>query len=107
MIIGHKKQKNILFSVNKENIPHAFIFSGPAKIGKKMMALEFAKSIFCENKDKGSPCGKCYACRTINELSFPDFAAFIEAEEGGKESKDRADMATKRKISLEIIRQFV
>lgn len=98
--IGHDKQKSILFSVNKENIPHAFIFSGPARIGKKMMALEFAKSIFCEKKgDTNEPCGKCYACRTISELAFPDLA-FIEAEEGSKEIKIEQVWQLSEKLSL-------
>jgi DNA polymerase III gamma/tau subunit len=35
-IIGHKKQKEILSRLTKsQNVPHAILFSGPEKIGKK------------------------------------------------------------------------
>jgi len=71
MIIGHEKQKKILeMFVKKRNIPHAMLFSGGDKIGKKKLALEFVKSLFCE-KEKGF-CGECYSCRNIDSGNFPD-----------------------------------
>lgn len=68
MTVGHKKQKEILKKmVSGKNIPHALLFSGPDKVGKKAVALEFVKSIFC-----GKLCGTCYSCRTIESNNFPD-----------------------------------
>jgi DNA polymerase-3 subunit delta' len=71
MVIGHEKQKKILemFAKNR-NIPHAMLFSGGDKVGKKKLAIEFVKSLFCEEK-KGF-CGKCYSCRNIDTGNFPD-----------------------------------
>ncbi len=44
MIIGHLSQWQYLEKAAKmRKIPHAFLFSGPEKIGKKKIALEFAK----------------------------------------------------------------
>ncbi len=46
-IVGHKKQKEILQKiVKKGNIPHALLFSGPDKVGKKTIAISFAQMIF-------------------------------------------------------------
>jgi DNA polymerase-3 subunit delta' len=76
MTIGHKKQKEILDKIIKsKNIPHAILFSGPDKIGKKKIAIEFIKNIFCE---KG--CGECYACRAIDSGNFPDLAMLSPVE---------------------------
>lgn len=45
-IIGHKKQKEILSKLAKsQNVPHAILFSGPEKIGKKEIAIEFSKEL--------------------------------------------------------------
>jgi len=76
MTIGHKKQKEILRRIVKgKDIPHALLFSGPEKIGKKKIALEFVKSVFCEKL-----CGECYPCRTIDSGNFPDLAMLAPVE---------------------------
>jgi len=69
-IIGHGKQKSMLLSLlEKERLPHAFLFSGPEGIGKKKVVLEFAKHILC---DKGFACGVCRPCIKIDRGSHPD-----------------------------------
>jgi len=100
-IIGHDQQKKFLLALAKsENIPHALIFSGPPKIGKKTVALEFVKSIFCQNKNlTNSVCGNCYSCRAINDLTFPDLA-YIAPEEEGKEIKIDQIWSLTEKLSL-------
>ncbi len=43
MIVGHQKQIKFLKTIFESGkIPHALLFSGPAKVGKKTTALEFA-----------------------------------------------------------------
>jgi DNA polymerase-3 subunit delta' len=69
-IFGHEKQKNLLLSfIQKERLPHAFLFSGQNGIGKKKVALEFIKHILCE---KGNGCGACRACIKIERQTHPD-----------------------------------
>ena len=61
MIVGNEKKIDILRQIIKSNnIPHAMIFSGPEMIGKKKIAIEFIKNIFCEEL-----CGECYFCKSI------------------------------------------
>ena len=69
-IIGHEKSKNLLrmFLENK-NIPHAFLFYGQEGVGKKLIAKEFAKHLFCET---GTACGRCSPCVKLDRGSHPD-----------------------------------
>ena len=61
MIVGNEKKIDMLRQIIKSNnIPHAMIFSGPEMIGKKKIAIEFIKNIFCEEL-----CGECYFCKSI------------------------------------------
>lgn len=82
MIIGHKKQIGYLNKIleNKGQISHAFLFSGPEKIGKKTISLEFIKSIQCEKSGKiGELCGQCIGCEQIGRASA-DFLAVMPAK---------------------------
>jgi DNA polymerase-3 subunit delta' len=61
MIIGNERKIEILRQIIKNNnIPHAMIFSGPEMIGKKKIAMEFIKNIFCKEL-----CNECYFCKSI------------------------------------------
>ncbi len=47
MIIGHQRQWNYLKKIiDSKKIPHALIFSGESKLGKKTLAFEFIKLLF-------------------------------------------------------------
>lgn len=72
MIIGHKKQIKYLDNIlkSKDSIPHAFLFLGADKIGKRKVVLEFIKSIQCENsKEIGRLCNDCLACSQQDRAS--------------------------------------
>ena len=59
---GNKKKIELLKGVAiNGNIPHAMLFSGPEKIGKKKIALEFINTIFCKDL-----CGECSFCKSMN-----------------------------------------
>jgi DNA polymerase-3 subunit delta' len=64
-------------------LSHAYLFHGPARIGKKFCAIEFIKFLNCLD-EKDRPCGKCRACADIEKGIFPDFT-LVEPE--GKEIK--------------------
>jgi DNA polymerase-3 subunit delta' len=50
MILGHKKQLSFLKKIlESEKVPHAILFSGQEKLGKKKVAFEFASWILKEN----------------------------------------------------------
>ncbi len=77
-IVGHEKQKRMLLSVlEKERLPHAFLFAGPEGIGKKKMARAFAQHILCNTR---TGCGACRSCIKAERGSHPDML-IIESED--------------------------
>ena len=77
-IIGHEKSKNLLRAfLEHKNIPHAFLFYGQEGVGKKQVAKEFVKYLFCET---GASCGECRPCIKLERGSHPDLIV-IEGED--------------------------
>lgn len=55
--------KRILLNTKKKNrLSHAYIFEGPAGVGKREMAYYFAMMLYCKEDE---PCMKCEACHQI------------------------------------------
>lgn len=73
MIIGHQKQWQFLInSFQKNKLSHAYLFSGPESVGKKTLAIEFAKFINCKSKKNNQACQNCRICKDIEKGIFPD-----------------------------------
>jgi DNA polymerase-3 subunit delta' len=69
-ILGHERQKEILRrALANGRVAHAYLFSGPDGIGKRLMALALARAIVCLEQ-RG--CGHCLACRKIDHQNHPD-----------------------------------
>ncbi len=79
--------KNILQS---ENIPHAFLFSGPKGTGKTSTARIVAKAINCEKrgdrkKEEFEPCNQCKTCISITDGANMDVIEIDAASNRGIE----------------------
>jgi DNA polymerase-3 subunit delta' len=69
-ILGHERQKEILSrALANGRLAHAYLFSGPDGIGKRLMAMALARAIVC-HEQRG--CGQCRACRKIDHQNHPD-----------------------------------
>ena len=69
-ILGHNRQKEILSrALANGRLAHAYLFSGPDGVGKRLMALALARAIVCLEQ-RG--CGHCLACRKIDHQNHPD-----------------------------------
>ena len=87
-IIGHEREKRFLQKLlTAKRRPHAFLFAGPAGIGKRLLADEFAAALLCGQED--GPCGKCLSCRQFRQGSHPDY--FLLQPELKKDSQVRKD----------------
>ncbi|HEX5337208.1 MAG TPA: DNA polymerase III subunit delta', partial [Gallionella sp.] len=54
--------------------PHGLLFKGTKGIGKFDLAINFARSLLCEQPDDaGFACGACSACHWFEQGSHPDF----------------------------------
>ena len=80
-IYGHEKKiETIRKALAQKRIGHAYIFSGISAVGKKNLALEFAKALNCEKGDTlHDSCGECSSCRKIQRRSHPDVFS-VEAD---------------------------
>ena len=76
-IIGHEPQKEFLRnSVRKNRISHAYLFSGPEGVGKKLVATGFAKLINCSGSGAESPDCECTSCAKTEKGLNPDVLVF-------------------------------
>ncbi|MFC7441262.1 DNA polymerase III subunit delta' [Laceyella putida] len=58
-------------AIRQNKLAHAFIFYGKKGTGKRMLALEVAKAINCE-ESRGDPCDRCPTCLQIAHGNHPD-----------------------------------
>jgi DNA polymerase III subunit delta' len=71
-ILGHAETLALLEkSVGSKRTAHAYLFSGIEGIGKKLVALEFARMLCCPAY-AGEPVHECGTCEKINRGAHPD-----------------------------------
>ena len=76
-IIGHEPQKEFLQnSVRKNRISHAYLFSGPEGVGKKLAAIGFAKLINCAKRETENLDCECVSCAKTEKGLNPDVLVF-------------------------------
>lgn len=79
--IGHINEKLKLKDIIKSNaVGHAYLFVGKKSIGKKLVAIEFAKNIMCDIPVEYECCNNCVSCKTFENNSdfkilYPDNGA--------------------------------
>jgi DNA polymerase-3 subunit delta' len=57
-------------------LAHAYLYVGPAGIGKRTFAIELAKAQLCENPPPDEPltaCDRCPSCLLVDARTHPDF----------------------------------
>lgn len=70
-VVGHEWAVTLLQnSLARGNISHAYLFTGPPRIGKTTVALNLAQALNCTGEDR--PCGECLSCHKIAQGSHPD-----------------------------------
>lgn len=95
-IIGHERPLKILRGcIRKGKIPHAFLFSGEEGIGKKLVAINFAKVLNCtgsrndlfnaisaENGFTEDCCDACSSCIKADKMIHPDIISVVPEGDG-------------------------
>ena len=70
-VIGQDRAVSLLKRSLEVGAPsHAYLFVGPAHIGKMALAINLAQAVNCEVKDP--PCGQCDSCRRIAASKHAD-----------------------------------
>ena len=67
-VFGNERLKRMFVNhIERQTLPHAIMFTGPAGCGKTTAARIIALGMNCETGHTANPCCKCNACRaTIN-----------------------------------------
>ena len=83
-VIGHEWAARLLQQhIANGEARHAYLFTGPAGIGRRTLALRFAQALNCANPPApGLPCGACRACQQIERQQHTDLAVQIARESG-------------------------
>jgi len=74
-VIGHEKPIELLRrAIINDRVYHSYLFLGNEGIGKKWVALQFAKALNClERKvERSDACDQCLSCRKIEDQLHPD-----------------------------------
>jgi len=92
--------------IKSERIPSCLIFYGEKGIGKRMAALEFAKSLNCleeKFRNNADNCGMCENCNHINGNTHPDI---VIADFNYQSNLLREDIEKQQHIKVETIRDI-
>lgn len=72
-IKGQKRASEMLKAAfTSGRLSHAYLFYGPAGVGKRKMAQAFTQLLNCETPLDGQPCRSCKACRKVLTGNHPD-----------------------------------
>jgi len=75
-VIGQERVVEALSrAVRGGHVPHAYLFVGPAGVGKRAVALGLALALDCPEAP-GAGCGVCETCRRIEAGLHPDVPTF-------------------------------
>ena len=72
---GHDSQIDAFARMyNRGRLAHAYLFAGPAGVGKALFARELAKALTCEGRepDALAACDACASCRLVDADTHPD-----------------------------------
>ncbi len=71
-VVGHDWAVDVLAAaITHDRVGHAYLFTGPAQIGKTTLALKFAQALNCSST-AARPCGTCRSCNLIASGRHPD-----------------------------------
>jgi DNA polymerase-3 subunit delta' len=77
-IVGHEHSIDILRrTLAAQQVRHAYLFAGPQRIGKTLLAQRFAQTLLCTGDPDPhvaptDPCNMCLSCRKVMHGNHPD-----------------------------------
>lgn len=106
---GHERAMETLQRAVTHGPRHAYILSGPDAIGKRTLAVEFARALICERPPSpGIPCGSCSRCRRVSrgvhpDVTITDLKTQAAAEKASATSRNTSlNIASVREISANV-----
>ncbi len=97
-LVGHEwVVERLRRDIAQQRVRHAYLFTGPAGIGKRTLVAAFARALLCAAPDP--PCGQCRHCSLTLKGSHPDLLT-VEPIISGKSVRAA-------KIKIEPMRQLI
>jgi DNA polymerase-3 subunit delta' len=98
-VIGQTRALSLLKrSLEADSLAHAYLFVGPAHVGKMALAVNLAQALNCEAAEP--PCGQCLSCQKIASGKHADIQTIGLGQGNSAEAKPQAE------ISIDEIRQL-
>jgi len=84
-MLGHEWAVNLLQKqIANGKHRHAYLFTGPAGIGRRTLALRMAQALNCpQPTNPGIPCRSCRSCVLIERMQHPDLSIVAAESIGG------------------------
>jgi DNA polymerase-3 subunit delta' len=98
-LLGQERPKAILQRALASGRRASYLFSGPRGVGKRTLALTFAKALNCEQGNFDS-CDACPTCRRIENLVHPDVRLIFPLEPSKKDPSKKAEEERQEEIAL-------
>ncbi len=97
-VVGHEQAvERLRRSLRAGHIAHAYLITGPARVGKTTLGLRLAQALNCAAADP--PCGECASCRRIAAGLHPDVRVLsLETAGEGEEGEERGRPRTGEKL---------
>ena len=80
-ITGQKQIKLRLAAEAQRRGSGAYMLTGPAGMGKRLIAEEFAKALMCSDAGPDGACGVCSNCKYFDNFTTPDVTRVYEPAE--------------------------
>lgn len=87
-------------AIKQQRVSHAYLFTGPNRVGKRALAVDFARALNCNAQDVAAsgwgdllpdpPCGQCSACDRIARFNFADVQIITSSTQTSKDPDTRA-----------------
>lgn len=107
-ILGHERAIEALRgAIARDNVAHAYLFTGAKGSGRATLALRFAQALNCERRDGGNgagdPCRQCRSCRKIERGVHPDVRRFDLGTQDEVAARDRS-VSKNTALSIDTVR---
>lgn len=63
-------------AIASDRVAHAYLFRGQDGVGKRAVAIEFAKTLLCE-QGQDEACDACRSCSKVGRMVHPDLRVFF------------------------------